>query len=179
MDFPLLRKNFGWTSIEVCFITGRTQAPRRIRHNAHSGPTIALSMNKSSSHCLPAKCYQKNSVLVSTSSRCAENPEPVLSSSRLSLDRRLFVVQLSQDTRNIFPGAIRAKDVLRMITAHLNRIATAVPEHDVHEAFVGFADLILADPRLRAVFRRMASRANIAHRYSFLDPFKRSGQFSL
>jgi alpha-pyrone synthase len=53
-----------------------------------------------------------------------------------------------------------------------------VPEHDVHDAFVVFAENMLADPRLRAVFRRMASRANIAHRYSFLDPEKSHGQFS-
>jgi len=65
-----------------------------------------------------------------------------------------------------------------MSTAYLNRIATAVPEHDVHDAFVVFAEQMLADPRLRAVFRRMASRANIEHRYSFLDPQKHSGQFS-
>jgi predicted naringenin-chalcone synthase len=37
---------------------------------------------------------------------------------------------------------------------------------------------MLADPRLRAVFRRMVGRANIAHRYSFLDPQKDCGQFS-
>src|ERR1700743_1522081 len=37
---------------------------------------------------------------------------------------------------------------------------------------------MLADPRLRTVFRRMVSRANIAHRYSFLDPQKGSGQCS-
>ena len=65
-----------------------------------------------------------------------------------------------------------------MTTAYLNRIATAVPEHDVHDSFVVFAEKMLADPRLRLVFRRMASRANIAHRYSFLDPQKGSGQFS-
>ena len=65
-----------------------------------------------------------------------------------------------------------------MTTAYLNRIATAVPEHDVHDAFVVFAEKMLADPRLRTVFRRMVSRANIAHRYSFLDPQKGSGQFS-
>jgi len=51
-----------------------------------------------------------------------------------------------------------------MTTAYLNRIATAVPEHDVHNDFVVFAEQMLADPRLRAVFRRMASRADIAHR---------------
>ena len=43
---------------------------------------------------LPAKCYQKNKGLVLTSRRCIENTEPVLSNSRLSLDCRLFVVQL-------------------------------------------------------------------------------------
>ncbi len=57
-----------------------------------------------------------------------------------------------------------------MTTAYLNRIATAVPEHDVHDAFVVFAEKMLANPRLRAVFRRMVTRADIAHRYSFLDP---------
>jgi alpha-pyrone synthase len=64
-----------------------------------------------------------------------------------------------------------------MTTAYLNRIATAVPEHDVHDAFVAFAENMLADPRLRTVFRRMASRSNIAHRYSFFDPQKSQGQF--
>ncbi len=63
-------------------------------------------------------------------------------------------------------------------TAYLNRIATAVPEQDVHDSFVVFAEKMLADPRLRAVFRRMVSRANIAHRYSFLDPNHGSSQFS-
>src|ERR1700759_3943996 len=65
-----------------------------------------------------------------------------------------------------------------MTAAYLNRIATAVPEHDVHDAFAVFAEKMLADPRLRTVFRRMVSRANIAHRYSFLDPQKDSGRFS-
>ncbi|SNS81730.1 Predicted naringenin-chalcone synthase [Granulicella rosea] len=64
-----------------------------------------------------------------------------------------------------------------MTTAYLNRIATAVPEHDVHDSFVVFAEKMLADPRLRAVFRRMANRADIGHRYSFLDPTG-NGQFS-
>jgi alpha-pyrone synthase len=65
-----------------------------------------------------------------------------------------------------------------MTTAYLNRIATAVPGHDVHDAFIVFAEKMLADPRLRAVFRRMASRADIARRYSFLDPQNGSGQLS-
>ena len=64
-----------------------------------------------------------------------------------------------------------------MSTAYLNRIATAVPEHDVHDSFVIFAEKMLAEPRLRAIFRRMANRADIAYRYSFLNP-KADGQFS-
>ena len=67
---------------------------------------------------------------------------------------------------------------MRMTTAHLNRIATAVPEHDVHQAFVTFADTMLLDPRLRAVFRRMTGRAAIRRRYSFLDPQTGAHQFS-
>ncbi len=57
-----------------------------------------------------------------------------------------------------------------MTTAHINRIGTAVPPHDVHEAFVVFARTLLADERTRFVFDRMAERAGIAHRYSFLRP---------
>jgi alpha-pyrone synthase len=48
----------------------------------------------------------------------------------------------------------------------------------VHDAFVVFAEKMLADPQLRTILRRMVRRANIAHRYSFLDPRKGSGQFS-
>jgi alpha-pyrone synthase len=74
---------------------------------------------------------------------------------------------------------IRAEEIFRLTTAYLNRIANAVPEHDVHDAFVLYAEEMLTDPRLRAIFRRMASLANIAHRYSFLDPQKGTGQFPL
>src|ERR1700749_328229 len=72
---------------------------------------------------------------------------------------------------------IRA-NIFRLTTAYLNRIATAVPEYDVHDTFVVFAEKMLADPRLRTVFRRMVRRADIPHSYSFLDPQKGSGQFS-
>ena len=65
-----------------------------------------------------------------------------------------------------------------MTTAYLNRIATAVPEHDVHDAFVVFAEKMLHDPRLQAVFRRMANRADITHRYSFLNPQQDPDRFS-
>ena len=54
--------------------------------------------------------------------------------------------------------------------AYINRIATAVPEHDVHQAFVDFADGMLEDPRVKPVFQRMAQRSGIGHRYSVLTP---------
>jgi predicted naringenin-chalcone synthase len=57
-----------------------------------------------------------------------------------------------------------------MTVVHLNRIATAVPEFDVHEKFVAYAPELLGDERSRRLFRRMADRAQIEHRYSFVEP---------
>ena len=69
-----------------------------------------------------------------------------------------------------------------MTTAYLNRIATAVPDHDVHGAFVAFADNLLAaggDKRTRALFNRMATRSGIEHRYSVLTPNEASTEFHI
>ena len=57
-----------------------------------------------------------------------------------------------------------------MTTAHINRIGTAVPAHDIHAPFVAFARTLLADDKLVSVFDRMAERAGIARRYSTLCP---------
>ena len=57
-----------------------------------------------------------------------------------------------------------------MTTAFINRIATAVPPHDVHRAFVDFADSMLAEGTMRNLFRRMARLSAIEHRYSFIQP---------
>ena len=57
-----------------------------------------------------------------------------------------------------------------MTTAHINRIGTAVPVHDVHEAFVGFARTLLTDERSRFAFERMAERSGIEHRFSDFRP---------
>ena len=57
-----------------------------------------------------------------------------------------------------------------MTQAYINRIATAVPDDDVHDAFVAFADQMLEDPRVQPVFRRMASRSGIRRRFSVLTP---------
>lgn len=64
-----------------------------------------------------------------------------------------------------------AAEVIILTTAFLNRIATAVPPHDVHEAFVAFARSQLAgDNRRAAIFNRMVERDGIDHRYSCLAP---------
>lgn len=52
----------------------------------------------------------------------------------------------------------------------LNAVGTAVPPHDVHAKFVAFAPTMLASDRDRRLFDRMAARAEIAHRYSVLEP---------
>lgn len=57
-----------------------------------------------------------------------------------------------------------------MTTAHINRIATAVPDHDIHTAFIEFADSMISDGSMRNIFRRMARMSAIEHRYSFLQP---------
>ena len=58
----------------------------------------------------------------------------------------------------------------RTSQAHLNAIGTAVPAHDVHEAFIGWAEARLSEPRSRALFARMAARSGIEHRWSVLPP---------
>lgn len=57
-----------------------------------------------------------------------------------------------------------------MTTAHVNAIATAVPPHQVHDAFVGFVRGTLDDDKTRNVFDRMVGRAGIERRFSFLEP---------
>ncbi len=57
-----------------------------------------------------------------------------------------------------------------MATAHINRIATAVPQHDVHRAFIDFAANLLDEGTFRNLFRRMARLSAIDHRYSFIHP---------
>lgn len=55
--------------------------------------------------------------------------------------------------------------------AYVNRVATAVPPHDVHRFFLRFAaSLLTDDPRRRSIFSRMADRAGIEHRYSCFAP---------
>jgi predicted naringenin-chalcone synthase len=55
-----------------------------------------------------------------------------------------------------------------MVTAHINRIGTATPAYDVHDAFLAFITKALPAGKGRSVFERMAGRAGIAHRFSVL-----------
>jgi predicted naringenin-chalcone synthase len=57
-----------------------------------------------------------------------------------------------------------------MTNAYINRIATAVPENDIHAPFIAFARTLLTDEKHVSVFDRMADRAGIEHRYSCLRP---------
>ena len=45
-----------------------------------------------------------------------------------------------------------------------------MPDHDVHAAFIAWAEARIADPRLRSLFARMAARSGIRHRWSVLPP---------
>jgi predicted naringenin-chalcone synthase len=56
-----------------------------------------------------------------------------------------------------------------LTTAYINRIATAVPPHDIHPAFVRFGRTLL-ESREQSVFDRLAVKAQIAHRFSVLPP---------
>jgi predicted naringenin-chalcone synthase len=62
-----------------------------------------------------------------------------------------------------------------MPTPHLNRIATAVPDNDVHAAFIDFARDTLTDPRARRVFDRMSERSGVSHRFSTFEPRAEKG----
>jgi predicted naringenin-chalcone synthase len=54
--------------------------------------------------------------------------------------------------------------------AHLNRIATAVPRHEVHQTFIDFARTMIEDRQSRVLFARMVEKAQIEHRFSCLEP---------
>jgi alpha-pyrone synthase len=61
-----------------------------------------------------------------------------------------------------------------MTTAHINRIATAVPAYDIHRPFIDLAESMVANDTVRNLFRRMVRLSAIEHRYSFLQPIHKS-----
>jgi alpha-pyrone synthase len=89
-----------------------------------------------------------------------------------------FLMRPREELRKV-PGAdfllLEPGDATReglMTHAYLNRIGTAVPEYDIHRDFFQFAERSLSDPRAQAVFRRLAAKSTIEHRYSCLQPGK-------
>ncbi len=64
-----------------------------------------------------------------------------------------------------------------MPIAYINRIATAVPPHQVHRAFVEFQKNAIGDARTRTIFERLAEKGQIEKRWSCVEPGKdcRSG----
>jgi predicted naringenin-chalcone synthase len=54
--------------------------------------------------------------------------------------------------------------------AHINKIATAVPPHQVHKAFIEFQRQILTDPRRRSIFDRLVQMGTIENRFSCVVP---------
>ena len=62
-----------------------------------------------------------------------------------------------------------------MVTAYINRVASAVPPHDVHGVFTRFAEsLFEGDRRNSLLFKRMMGKSGIEHRYSCLAPHELS-----
>ena len=57
-----------------------------------------------------------------------------------------------------------------MTRAYINRVAIAVLEHEVHRAFVSFAEQQLRDRRSRLLFDRIVARSDIRRRWSCLAP---------
>jgi alpha-pyrone synthase len=57
----------------------------------------------------------------------------------------------------------------------ITQIATAAPEHDIHLAFIRWAEARISDERQRTLFRRMADRSGIRHRYAVLQQTREGG----
>jgi alpha-pyrone synthase len=57
-----------------------------------------------------------------------------------------------------------------MAAVYVNKIGTAVPPYDAHWKFVDYACGLLSSEPRRQLFRKMAERGQIEHRYSFLQP---------
>lgn len=61
------------------------------------------------------------------------------------------------------------------VAAYLNALGTAVPGHDIHHAFIGWARAQITDARALKLFDRMAARSAIDHRWSVLPPTPTGG----
>jgi alpha-pyrone synthase len=64
---------------------------------------------------------------------------------------------------------------LKTALPRINAVATARPKHDIHAAFIGWAEQQIDDRRNRALFRRMARISGIDHRFAVLPPTAQGG----
>ncbi len=70
-----------------------------------------------------------------------------------------------------------AQHAAAVSVAHVNRISTAVPGHDVHRAFEHFVGSLLEGRRESAIFRRLAGRSGIERRFSSFQPVENPDGF--
>ncbi len=61
----------------------------------------------------------------------------------------------------------------------ITRIATATPPHDIHAAFLNYAEGMLDEPRMKMLLRHMAGRSGIEHRYSYIQTEPARGEDTL
>lgn len=89
-----------------------------------------------------------------------------------TVPRSLACRPLYLPARQLPDGNGRGSDLQGALVAgaYINRIGTAVPEHDVHQTFIGFMDRFLPERKDKLLFRRMVQRSGIEHRYSTLAP---------
>jgi len=64
----------------------------------------------------------------------------------------------------------RIGDPALVASAYINRIVTAIPPFDINQKFLEFASTKLESNSNAALFRRLAVRSQIDHRYSFIPP---------
>ena len=57
----------------------------------------------------------------------------------------------------------------------IRALSTARPDHDIHAAFIAWAQEQMDDRRARALFQRMAGRSGIDHRFAVLPPTAQGG----
>jgi predicted naringenin-chalcone synthase len=69
---------------------------------------------------------------------------------------------------NPVAGSIMPNGEVQAPRAHLHAIGTAVPDLDVHQDFIAWANARLTDRRAQSLFQRMAARSGITHRWSVL-----------
>lgn len=62
---------------------------------------------------------------------------------------------------------------------YLNAISTALPTYDVHAKFIDYVLGGLTNHHEQCLFLRMAERAQIEHRYSFLEPTPHTNQLDV